>query len=78
MTGYGTSVEPADPEVVELADALSERVPNGEWRVWRGVNGLLYAWRKKTSPPLRFKGATVREVLAKVAEWVATGKRPEE
>jgi hypothetical protein len=70
--------EPQDPELLELTDALAERHGGVEWRVWRGTGGELFAWWKKRKPPLRFRGAAKDEVLAKVARYVATGKRPED
>ena len=51
------------PHVRELAAQL----PLG-WECWAGVAGLLYARRRKSSPPIVLRGVTVAEVVAKVAE----------
>jgi hypothetical protein len=49
---------------------LAEQLPLG-WECWAGVAGLLYARRRKSTPPIVVRGVTVAEVVAKVAEQEA-------
>jgi hypothetical protein len=46
---------------------LYGKLPRG-WECWVGVHGLLYARRRKTSPPVVVRAATAEELAAKVAE----------
>jgi hypothetical protein len=41
------------------------------WHYWRGVGGLHYARRPKTSPPVVLRAGTAAELAAKVTEWEA-------
>jgi hypothetical protein len=49
---------------------LYGKLPRG-WECWVGVGGLLYARRRKSSPPIVFRAATAGELAAKVTEWEA-------
>ena len=55
--------------------ALAADYPN--WRVWRNTcnPALVYAWRRRSSPPLVLKAATVEELREQL---VARGFRPGE
>jgi hypothetical protein len=50
--------------------ALYGKLPRG-WEAWRGVGGILYARKPRTSPPAVLRAATAEELAAKVAEWEA-------
>jgi hypothetical protein len=39
------------------------------WECWVGVGGILYARRRKSSPPVVFRAATAEELAAKITEW---------
>jgi hypothetical protein len=43
------------------------------WHMWRGVNGLLYARRPKTSPPWVVRAATVPGLLEAIRVREAGG-----
>jgi hypothetical protein len=44
---------------------LYGKLPRG-WEAWVGVGGLLYARRRKTSPPVVLRAATADELARKV------------
>jgi hypothetical protein len=44
------------------------------WEAWRGVGGVLYARRRKTSPPVVFRDVTGEGLARQIREW--EGKRP--
>jgi hypothetical protein len=46
---------------------LRGKLPPG-WECWTGVGGILYARRRKSSPPIVLRAATAEELAAKVAE----------
>ena len=46
--------------------ALRGRFPG--WEAWRGVSGLLYARRLRTSPPVIVRAATADDLAAKITE----------
>ena len=41
------------------------------WECWVGVGGILYARRRKTSPPVVFRAATAEELAAKIRTYEA-------
>jgi hypothetical protein len=41
------------------------------WEAWAGVSGLLYARRRKSTPPVVFRAATAPELAAKIREYEA-------
>lgn len=45
--------------------SLVSRLPVG-WEAWRGVNGVLYARRVRSSPPIVLRGATADDVMEQV------------
>ena len=49
---------------------LRGKLPRG-WECWTGVGGMLYAQRRKSSPPIVFRAASAHELAAMVAEWEA-------
>jgi hypothetical protein len=49
---------------------LYGKLPRG-WECWVGVGGILYARRRKTSPPVVFRAVTAGELAAKITEWEA-------
>jgi hypothetical protein len=51
---------------------LYGKLPRG-WEAWVGVQGILYARLRKSSPPIVVRAATAEELAAKVAG--ATGAR---
>jgi hypothetical protein len=38
------------------------------WQAWRGVSGLLYARRLRTSPPVIVRATTADDLAAKITE----------
>jgi hypothetical protein len=57
--------DPSRRAGAELA-ALQGRFPG--WQAWRGVSGLLYARRLRTSPPVIVRAATADDLAAKITE----------
>jgi len=47
--------------------ALGGKFPG--WQAWRGVSGLLYARRLRTSPPVIVRAATADDLAAKITEY---------
>ncbi len=47
---------------------LYGKLPRG-WECWTGVGGILYARRRKSSPPVVFRAATADELAAKIREY---------
>jgi hypothetical protein len=41
------------------------------WEAWRGVGGILYIRRRKTSPPVVFRSASADDLARQVREWEA-------
>ena len=41
------------------------------WHAWRGVAGLMYVRRMKTSPPPVFRGYTAEALAAQIREYEA-------
>ena len=58
-----------DPDPDPL-DVLTARPEYAAWRVWRGVNGTVYAWLLKSSPPVRVQDTTVAGLRARMDEFV--------
>lgn len=54
---------PASPDPLA---ALRGQFPH--WEAWRGVSGLLYVRRRKTSPPVVFRADTAEALAAKIRE----------
>jgi hypothetical protein len=52
----------------DLLAPLRGKLPRG-WEAWTGVGGILYARRRKTSPPVVFRAADACGLAAQVAEW---------
>ena len=50
----------------ESLAALRGRFPG--WQAWRGVSGLLYARRLRTSPPVIVRATTADDLAAKITE----------
>jgi hypothetical protein len=50
-------------------DAL-EDIPPG-WHYWRGVSGLFYARRVRSSPPIVLRAETLDGLREQVREYVA-------
>jgi len=46
--------------------ALRGKFPG--WQAWRGISGLLYARRLRTSPPVIIRAATAGELATKITE----------
>jgi hypothetical protein len=46
---------------------LRGKLPPG-WECWTGISGLLYARRRKSSPPIVLRAATAHELAAQIAE----------
>ena len=47
---------------------LFGKLPRG-WECWVGVGGILYARRRKSSPPVVFRAATAEELATKITEY---------
>jgi hypothetical protein len=41
------------------------------WEAWTGVTGLLYARRRKHSPPVVFRDTTAKGLAAQIRRWEA-------
>lgn len=39
------------------------------WEAWRGIGGVLYARRRKTSPPVVFRDVTGEGLARQIREW---------
>jgi hypothetical protein len=52
--------------------ALYRQFPG--WEAWRGVGGMLYARRRKSTPPIVFRAVTVEELAAKIRDYEAAGR----
>ena len=59
--------DPFSPAPDPLAP-LRSKLPPG-WECWVGVAGVLYARRRKTSPPVVYRAATEQELAAKIREY---------
>ena len=46
------------------------------WRVWRGVSGVYYAWRLKTSPPVVVRGDSVVALRGQIDSVTSRTKEP--
>ena len=49
------------------ARAAVRQVPR--WEAWVGIGGILYARRRKSSPPVVFRAATAEELATKITEY---------
>ena len=59
----------ADP-LAELRALLAGEFPR--WEAWRGViAGMLYARRRKSSPPVVFRGYTAKSLAKQIREHEA-------
>ena len=47
---------------------LRGKLPRG-WEAWTGVGGILYARRRKTSPPVVFRSASADDLGRQRREW---------
>jgi hypothetical protein len=47
---------------------LRGKLPRG-WEAWTGVGGILYARRRKTSPPVVFRSVDACDLARQVHEW---------
>ena len=45
------------------------------WHVWRGLNGLWYPWRRKTSPPRITRHPTREDLVAELRQREAQQDR---
>lgn len=61
--------EPRDPTLAEIRDEFPA------WRVWKGVNEMLYA--QQGSPPITFREENGTELRARLASWYRTHPRQE-
>jgi hypothetical protein len=57
-----------DPAIPDPLRPLYGTLPRG-WEAWRGIGGVLYARRRKTSPPVVFRAATAEDLAAKITEY---------
>jgi len=63
-----------ESETVNRQEALEENVPDWwpyapefpDWHVWRGVAGLLYARRPRSSPPKVVRGKTTGDLREQI------------
>jgi hypothetical protein len=39
------------------------------WEAWRGIGGVLYARRRKTSPPVVLRDVTGEGLARQIREW---------
>lgn len=39
------------------------------WECWRGISGLLYARRRRSSPPVVFRSVSADDLAAKIREY---------
>lgn len=46
-------------------------IPPG-WHYWRGVSGLYYARRPRSSPPIVLRGETLDELRQQVRDYLAS------
>jgi hypothetical protein len=46
------------------------------WEAWVGVGGIIYARRRKSSPPVVFRAATAEELAAKIRAWDEARQEP--
>jgi hypothetical protein len=58
--------DPGRPAAADPLAALRGRFPG--WQAWRGVSGLLYARRLRTSPPVIVRATTADDLAAKITE----------
>ena len=47
---------------------LRGKLPRG-WEAWTGVGGILYARRRKTSPPVVFRSADACDLARQIRGW---------
>jgi hypothetical protein len=59
-----SSLQPAPHDPLAV---LRGRFP--AWEAWRGVSGLLYVRRRKTSPPVVLRDVTGEGLARKIREW---------
>jgi hypothetical protein len=58
--------DPAGRSAGDTLATLRGRFPG--WQAWRGVSGLLYARRVRTSPPVIVRAITADDLAAKITE----------
>ena len=56
--------DPARRATADPLTALRGRFPG--WQAWRGVSGLLYARRLRTSPPVIVRATTADDLATKI------------
>ena len=71
---------PASSEIIgeDIPDWWPYAAEFPHWHVWRGVCGLVYARRPRTSPPLVVRAANPKDLLTQAAsrEFRSTAHRP--
>ena len=67
MSDHSSHPRPAHQPPDPLAP-LYGKLPRG-WECWTGVGGILYARRRKSSPPVVLRAATADELAAKIREY---------
>jgi hypothetical protein len=55
------------PAPGEWPGALAGQFPG--WEGWRGVSGILYARRRKSSPPVVFRDTTAAGLIRQIRAW---------
>jgi hypothetical protein len=67
---------PPGPEAIsgEVPDWWPYAAEFPHWHLWRGVSGLLYARRPRTSPPVVVRGENVADLRDQISR--AEGKVP--
>ena len=56
----------ADPALAEIEREFPR------WHTWKGIAGLLYASRRKTSPPAVLRDENTTELRAQIKSWEET------
>jgi hypothetical protein len=54
---------------------LYGKLPRG-WEAWRGVSGLLYARKRRSSPPVVLRDVSADGLARKVADWEREHSQP--
>jgi hypothetical protein len=59
---------PTGPEVTrdDVPDWWPYAAELPHWHVWRGVSGLVYARRPRTSPPIVIRGEDIEDLRAQI------------
>jgi hypothetical protein len=66
--------DPTTPDQPDPLAPLRGKLPRG-WECWTGIGGILYARRRKSSPPVVLRAATAEELAAKIADAERTRGR---